>query len=319
VAPPLNFWKEKNYRGLRLYRINNRFVGAGSERICVGAGSERICVGAGSEPAPTTCDKIKIWGKNNMRKFVIAGNWKMHKTNAEAVELAEALIGKTALIEKTQMIVCPPATALTTVCSVVKDSKIAVGAQNMYWESQGAFTGEISSEMIKSTGATYVILGHSERRQFFGETDETVNKKTLHALNSQLNPIVCIGESLEERENGITKDVINDQLDGALSGISADQMAKIILAYEPIWAIGTGKTATPDQAQDVHAFIRSKLASMYDAETSDNIIIQYGGSVKPGNAAELLNQPDIDGALVGGACLEAESFSEIIKAAESLS
>lgn len=254
-----------------------------------------------------------------MRKFVIAGNWKMHKTNAEAVELAEALKSKTTSIVKTQMIICPPATALTTVYSIVKDSKIAVGAQNMYWENQGAFTGEISSEMIKSTGATYVILGHSERRQFFGETDETVNKKTIHALNSQLNPIVCIGESLEERENGITKDVINDQLDGALRGISADQMAKIILAYEPIWAIGTGKTATPDQAQDVHAFIRSKLASMYDTTISDAVIIQYGGSVKPGNATELLSQPDIDGALVGGACLESESFSGIIEAAENLS
>jgi len=254
-----------------------------------------------------------------MRQFVIAGNWKMHKTNAEAVELAEELKSKTTSIEKTQMIICPPATALTTVYSVVRDSKIAVGAQNMYWENQGAFTGEISSDMIKSTGATYVILGHSERRQYFGETDETVNKKTLHALNTGLNPIVCIGESLEQREEGITKDVIDEQLDGSMKGISADQMVKIILAYEPIWAIGTGKTATPDQAQDVHAFIRSKLEDKFDAETSQSIIIQYGGSVKPANASDLLSQPDIDGALVGGACLEAESFSEIIKAAESLS
>jgi triosephosphate isomerase len=254
-----------------------------------------------------------------MRKFVIAGNWKMYKTNTEAEQLAEALKGKTTGIEKTQMLVCPPATALTTVYSIVRDSKIAVGAQNMYWEDQGAYTGELSSGMIKSTGATYVILGHSERRQFFGETDETVNKKTVHALKSGLNPIVCIGESLEERERGITKDVINDQLDGALKGIGAEQMTGIIIAYEPIWAIGTGKTATPDQAQDVHAFIRSKLEKMYDAATSSSIIIQYGGSVKPANASELLSQTDIDGALVGGACLEAESFSEIIKAAESLS
>jgi triosephosphate isomerase len=173
--------------------------------------------------------------------------------------------------------------------------------------------------MIKSTGATYVIIGHSERRQFFSETDETVNKKTLHALNTGLNPIVCIGESLEQREKGITKDVINEQLDGAFQGISGDQMVKIILAYEPIWAIGTGKTATPDQAQDVHAFIRSKLLEIYDAATSNSVIIQYGGSVKPANASDLLSQPDIDGALVGGACLEAESFSEIIIAAENLS
>jgi triosephosphate isomerase len=253
-----------------------------------------------------------------MRKFVIAGNWKMHKTNNEAEQLAEAIKGKTTTIEKTKMIICPPATALTTVCSIVNGSKIAVGAQNMYWESHGAFTGEISSEMIKSTGATYVILGHSERRQYFSETDETVNKKTVYALQTNLNPIVCIGESLEQREKGITKEVINEQLDGALKGISADQMMRIILAYEPIWAIGTGKTATPEQAQDVHAFIRSKLQSMYDAATSNSVIVQYGGSVKPSNATELLRQPDIDGALVGGACLEAESFSEIIKAAENL-
>jgi triosephosphate isomerase len=253
-----------------------------------------------------------------MRKFVIAGNWKMYKTNTEAAQLAEALKSKTTSIEKTQMIICPPATALTTVASIVKDSKIAVGAQNMYWESQGAFTGELSPEMIKSTGATYVIIGHSERRQFFSETDETVNKKTLFALQSNLYPIVCIGESLEQREEGITKDVINDQLDGALKGITADQMTRIIIAYEPIWAIGTGKTATPDQAQEVHAFIRSKLETVFDASTSNSVIIQYGGSVKPANASELLGQADIDGALVGGACLEAESFSEIIKAAESL-
>ena len=254
-----------------------------------------------------------------MRKFVIAGNWKMYKTNTEAEQLAEAIKGKTRSIEKTQIIICPPATALTAVSAIVKGSRIAVGAQNMYWENQGAFTGELSSEMIKSTGATYIIIGHSERRQFFSETDETVNKKTLQALQTNLNPIVCIGESLEQREEGITKDVIDEQLNGALKDVTTDQMTRIILAYEPIWAIGTGKTATPDQAQDVHVFIRSKLQAMYDAATSNSVIIQYGGSVKPTNATDLLKQPDIDGALVGGACLEAESFSEIIKAAENLS
>jgi len=254
-----------------------------------------------------------------MRKFIIAGNWKMYKTNTEAIQLASALKSKTSSIEKAGMIVCPPATALTTVVAAVEGSKIGVGAQNMYWEDEGAYTGELSSSMIKSTGATYVIIGHSERRQYFGETDETVNKKLKQALKSGLNPIVCIGESLEERESGVTKDVIAKQLDGALRDISADQMVKIILAYEPVWAIGTGKTASPEQAQDVHAFIRSKLQNMYDAATSSSIVIQYGGSVKPGNALELLQQEDIDGALVGGACLEADSFSEIIKAAESLS
>jgi triosephosphate isomerase len=254
-----------------------------------------------------------------MRKYVIAGNWKMYKTNSEAEQLAEAIKGKTASITKTQIIICPPATALANVSSVVAGSNIAVGAQNMYWEGQGAFTGEISSEMIKSTGANYVIIGHSERRQYFHETDETVNKKALYALQTKLNPIICIGESLEQREKEITKDIINDQLEGALRDISAEQMLQIIIAYEPIWAIGTGKTATPDQAQDVHAFIRMKLQSLFDAATSNSVILQYGGSVKPANAHDLLQQNDIDGALVGGACLEAESFSEIIKAAENLS
>jgi triosephosphate isomerase len=235
------------------------------------------------------------------------------------VQLAEAIKGKTTSIQKTQMIICPPATALTAVSLIVENSPIAVGAQNMYWESHGAFTGEISSEMIKSTGATYVIIGHSERRQYFHETDETVNKKVHYALQTKLNPIICIGESLEQREEGITKDIINSQLEGALNDISADQMLQIIIAYEPIWAIGTGKTATPEQAQDVHAFIRTKLQSLYDAATSQSVVLQYGGSVKPTNANELLNQNDIDGALVGGACLEADSFSEIIKAAETLS
>jgi triosephosphate isomerase len=253
-----------------------------------------------------------------MRKFVIAGNWKMFKTNSEAEQLSEAIRSKTSMIEKTQIIICPPATALSTVVSMVEGSKIAVGAQNMYWEDEGAYTGEISSKMIKSTGATYVIIGHSERRQYFGETDESINKKLLQALSANLNPIVCIGESLEQREKGITKDVIADQLDGAFNGITADKMLKIIIAYEPIWAIGTGKTATPEQAQDVHAFIRSKLQEMYDAATSESVIIQYGGSVKPNNAYDLLSQKDIDGALVGGACLEADSFTEIIRAAESL-
>jgi len=254
-----------------------------------------------------------------MRKYVIAGNWKMYKTNSEAKQLAEAIKGKTMSIENTQMVICPPATALSAVSEVVKNSKIAVGAQNMYWEGQGAFTGELSSEMIKSTGASFVILGHSERRQYFHETDESVNKKLHYALRTNLSPIVCIGESLEQREEGITKDIINDQLEGGLKDITADQMVGIIIAYEPIWAIGTGKTASPDQAQDVHGFIRTKLQSMFDEGISNSVVLQYGGSVKPSNANDLLQQSDIDGALVGGACLEADSFSEIIKAAENLS
>ena len=254
-----------------------------------------------------------------MRKKVIAGNWKMHKSNSEAKELVENLLNNTKEIIKTGMIVCPPYTALSLVSELASGSSLQVGAQNMYWEPQGAFTGEISTEMIKSTGASYVIIGHSERRQFFGETDETVNKKLKAALESGLNPIVCIGESLDERESGVTNDVVGNQVEKALSGISAADMHKVILAYEPIWAIGTGKTATPDQAQDVHKFIRSILSKLYNTEVAEKTIIQYGGSVKPENAAELLSQQDIDGALVGGACLKADSFAGIIKAAESLS
>ncbi len=248
-----------------------------------------------------------------MRNIVIAGNWKMYKSNSEAKELVEELKNKTNDIIKTRMIVCPPYTALSIAAELVKGTNIQVGAQNMYWEQQGAFTGEISTEMIKSTGATFVLIGHSERRQFFGETDETVNKKLKAALQSGLNPIVCIGETLEERESGVTNDIVGKQVEKALADISTESMKKVVLAYEPIWAIGTGKTATPQQAQDVHKFIRSILFRLYNTEVGNEIVIQYGGSVKPENATELLSQPDIDGALVGGACLKAESFSEIIK------
>jgi triosephosphate isomerase len=253
-----------------------------------------------------------------MRTKVIAGNWKMHKSNTEASALAEAIMNKTSGIKKTKIIVCPPATALVEVVGILKETPIGIGAQNMHWEKKGAFTGEISADMIKSTGASYVIIGHSERRQFFAETDETVNKKLLAALSANLNPIVCIGETLEQRESGITKKVVGQQLDGALKGLSSVQLAPVILAYEPVWAIGTGKTATPDQAQEVHAYIRSKIQEMFDRPTSESMVIQYGGSVKPDNAYELLQQPDIDGALVGGACLESESFAQIIESAEKL-
>ena len=253
-----------------------------------------------------------------MRQIVIAGNWKMHKNVQEAEQLVREIKNKVSAFTKTGIIVCPPAAALTTVYTLLRDSNIGLGAQNMHWEAQGAFTGENSAAMIKSTGAGYVIIGHSERRQYFGETDETVNKKLNAALTNGLLPIVCIGETLEERESGVTKDVVKRQVSGALKGISKDQMLKIILAYEPVWAIGTGKTATPEQAQDVHAFIRDLLSELYDQETSSKIVLQYGGSVKPDNARELLGQKDIDGALVGGACLQADSFAGIISAAESL-
>ncbi len=253
-----------------------------------------------------------------MRNKVIAGNWKMHKTNSEALQLVKALKVKTAGIKKTGMIVCPPATAISVVSDILSASPIAVGAQNLYWEKHGAFTGELSAEMILSAGATYVIIGHSERRQYFGETDDTVNRRLHRALESGLKPIVCVGERLDEREGNITEKVIETQISGALKGISGAQMKGIIIAYEPVWAIGTGKTASPEQAQEVHAFIRKWLREQYDLGTSEAVIIQYGGSVKPGNAESLLKQPDIDGALVGGACLEADSFAGIIKIAEAI-
>jgi triosephosphate isomerase len=201
---------------------------------------------------------------------------------------------------------------------VIKDSAVALGAQNVYWEKSGAYTGELSADMIKSTGATYVITGHSERRQYFGETDETVNKRTKAALDAGLKVIVCVGESLQQRESGVTARVVEQQVTAALDGLSAGQMSDIIVAYEPVWAIGTGKVATPDQAQEVHAQIRGLIEKLFNADVAAAIRIQYGGSVKPDNADSLLSQPDIDGALVGGACLKAETFVPIIQSAEKL-
>lgn len=250
-----------------------------------------------------------------MRKMVIAGNWKMNKNLAEAKELVEGL--KKELEGKTlnaDVIVCPPFTNVALVADLAKGSVIKTGAQNMYFEDNGAFTGEISADMIKSTGAEYVILGHSERRTIFGETDEVINKKMKKALESGLKPIFCIGETLEEREAGTMKSVIAKQVKGGLEGISEKDLAEIIVAYEPVWAIGTGKTATPDQAQEVHAYIRGMLKEMYSEAAAENMTIQYGGSVKPDNAKELLGMKDIDGALVGGACLKADSFAGIITA-----
>jgi len=252
------------------------------------------------------------------RKIIIAGNWKMHKTNAEALQLANQINMKTKDIRHTGIIICPPFTALAAVAEVVKESSIAVGGQNMCVEKEGAFTGAISAGMIKSTGAIHVILGHSERRQYFGETDEMVNKKIKTALEFGLKPIVCVGETLEQREGNITAEVVTKQLRGAFADLTPEQIGHLITAYEPIWAIGTGKTATPDQAQEVHSVIRSAVKDWFGADAADNLIIQYGGSVKPENAESLLSQPDIDGALVGGACLKADSFSAIIHSAEAL-
>lgn len=252
------------------------------------------------------------------RKKVIAGNWKMHNANSEAQQLAGQIKIRTTEIKNTDIILCPPFTALTVVNDIIKSTPIALGAQNVFWEKSGAYTGELSTEMIKSTGAEYVIVGHSERRQYFSETDETVNKRTKAALGEGLKPIVCVGESLEQREAGVTAKIIEEQIAGSLAGLTTEQMGHVIIAYEPVWAIGTGKTATPEQAQEVHAQIRSLLEKQFGGNVAASVRIQYGGSVKPENADSLLSQPDIDGALVGGACLKAETFIPIIQSAEKL-
>lgn len=254
-----------------------------------------------------------------MRKKIIAGNWKMHKTPAEAVQLVNELKVKVVNIHRVDIIVCPPYLAIPAVQASLKETAIRVGAQNVFWEEQGAYTGEISAPMLVNAGCSYVIIGHSERRQYFHETDETINRKIKKALEFQLKPIFCIGETLEQREAGQTFPVLKTQLDGGLADIDAAAIQNIVIAYEPVWAIGTGRNATPEQAQEAHQFIRSTLAEKFGRPIADGLRIQYGGSVKPENAEALLSQPDVDGALVGGASLKADSFAEIIQTAENLS
>ncbi len=248
-----------------------------------------------------------------LRKAVIAGNWKMNKTRPEA----KALIDGIAPLVKDadcDVVVAVPFTNLETAINATKGTNIKVAAQNVHFEKSGAFTGEISADMLVELGVEYVVLGHSERRQYFGETDETVNKRTIAALSAGLIPIVCVGELLWERECDITKEVIARQIKLDFFGISADDVKKSIIAYEPVWAIGTGKTATADQAEEVCAFIRSTLAELYSKEVADAVTIQYGGSMNPKNAAELLSKENIDGGLIGGASLKAEDFSVIVSA-----
>jgi len=248
-----------------------------------------------------------------MRKTIIAGNWKMNKTVGEAQDLIRALKGKVANVTDVEMIVAPVFTALSAVAKAIKGSNIKLAAQDMYWEAEGAFTGEISPLMLKDVGCEYVIIGHSERRAYFSETNETVNKKVKAAHAHSLKPIVCVGERLEQRESGITKDVIRDHVVNGLAGITKEQMLSTVIAYEPVWAIGTGKTATPEQAQEVHEFIRGLLTEIYSSDVAEAVRIPYGGSVKPGNIAQLMAQPDIDGGLIGGASLDADSFAQIVK------
>lgn len=248
-----------------------------------------------------------------MRKPFIAGNWKMNKAIQEAVELINGLKRNLIDIETVDIAVCPPFTALSDAREVLMDSNIRLGAQNLYWEKEGAYTGEVSAAMLKDAGCEFVIIGHSERRKYFNETNEGVNKKIKTALSAGLTPIVCVGETLEEREQDKTHDVVKDHVTGAFAGLSNDDVLKLVIAYEPVWAIGTGKTATPEQAQEVHAYIRKLLSELYSKETAQSIRIQYGGSVKPENIKDLMAQPDIDGALVGGGSLKTDSFTEIVK------
>jgi triosephosphate isomerase len=244
----------------------------------------------------------------------------MYKTVSQGIELANGL--KRDLFdldsEVVDVVICPPYTALSEVAEVVYESDIKLGAQDMYWADEGAFTGEVSGMMLKDIGAAYVIIGHSERRQYFSETNESVNKKVKAALKNGLLPIICVGETLNEREQGKTFDVVKDHLENGLKEINAEDMLKITVAYEPVWAIGTGKTATPQQAQEVQKYIRDLLTKLYNKETAGKIRIQYGGSVKPDNIEILMKQPDIDGALVGGASLDANSFAQIVKKASGV-
>ncbi len=248
-----------------------------------------------------------------MRKRIIAGNWKMNTTLDEAKKLASEIVELVKNVDDVEIVICPPYTNLYVVYEIIKDSNVKLGAQDLHWEDKGAFTGKISADMLLSVGVKYVIIGHSEQRTYFCETDETVNKKVKQALKKGLKPIVCVGETLEQRENGETKEVVKKQVVGAFEGVSKEDILKSVIAYEPVWAIGTGKTATPEQAQEVHAFIRELLKELYDEEVAQSVRIQYGGSMKPNNAKALLEQPDIDGGLIGGASLKAKDFYGIIR------
>lgn len=248
-----------------------------------------------------------------MRIPLIAGNWKMYKSKKDALDFAEKfkeIYGDTDI----RAAICAPFTSLETLVEVFKDTKIGVGAQNVHFEDEGAFTGEISLPMLKEIGVDYCIVGHSERRQYFGEIDETCNLKLKKILrDSQITPILCVGENLEQREQGVESQVVSGQIKSDFDGLTAEEVAKVVVAYEPIWAIGTGKTATPEQANEMCALVRNTICELYDEDTCDKVIIQYGGSVKPENASEIMNMDEIDGALVGGASLDPTKFIEIVK------
>lgn len=248
-----------------------------------------------------------------MRKIIIAGNWKMNKTCTETREFFESLLPKIEGLSR-NVVVGVPFTSLQEAVKLTKGSIVKIAAQNMNPNKKGAYTGEVSPLMLKDLGVEYVILGHSERRAYYHETNEFINEKVKSALKHDLRPILCIGEKLEDRENGTTTEVVKEQLVEGLKGVSKEDITKVVIAYEPIWAIGTGKTATPEIAQEVHSFIRNLLTSLYTKELAEEITVQYGGSMKPSNVVDLLKQKDIDGGLIGGASLEPESFVELIKA-----
>jgi triosephosphate isomerase len=249
-----------------------------------------------------------------MRKPIVAGNWKMNKTVAEAEALVDGIKLDLAECIDVDVVVCPPFTALKSVSDKLSETQIKLGCQNMSDQDDGAYTGEISHTMLRELFVKYVILGHSERRSYYGETDAVVNSKVKKALSTSLRPIVCVGETLEQREAGDTEKTVEEQVRGSLADITAEQFEDVVIAYEPVWAIGTGKTATSEQAQEVHKFIRGVVADMVGQEAADGLRIQYGGSMKPANAKELMSQPDIDGGLIGGAALDARSFIDIVKA-----
>src|SRR5213596_1150681 len=251
-----------------------------------------------------------------MRKKIVAANWKMNMTQAESARFVESLVLDLGDITDVEVVIVPPFTAIAKVMDALGASQsIKVGAQNMHWEPKGPFTGEISAALLRDLLVRYVVLGHSERRTLFRETDEIVNRKVRAAHEAKLRPIVCVGETLDQRDQGNVENVLSTQLRGSLAGLTPTQLQESVIAYEPVWAIGTGRNATPQQAQEAHAFIRRTLGEMADAATAERVRIQYGGSVKPENARELMSQPDIDGALVGGASLDPRSFAQIVKAA----
>lgn len=251
------------------------------------------------------------------RRSVIAGNWKLYKTIREAIDFA-TLLKREPLPPECDVVVCAPFTALSELAEILRDSPIKLGAQDVYWENQGAFTGEVSAPLLVDAGCEYVIIGHSERRQFFGETDETVNRKVRASLEAGLTPIVCCGELLAEREGARTEAVLKTQIEGGFKGFDAAEVRRCVIAYEPVWAIGTGKVATPAQAEEAQAYIRRLIERDFGADTAAVVPILYGGSVKPENAGEILKQPNVDGALVGGASLEARSFAAIIRSSNSV-